>query len=35
MASIRLVMVMCNQIGTASPPTAPLLFVTTSIAKTT
>ncbi len=30
-----LVMVMCNQIGAVSPPTAPLLFVTTSIAKTT
>lgn len=29
-----LVMVMCNQIGAVSPPTAPLLFVTTSIAKT-
>jgi tripartite ATP-independent transporter DctM subunit len=28
-----LVMVMCNQIGAVSPPTAPLLFVTTSIAK--
>jgi len=27
-----LVMVMCNQIGAVSPPTAPLLFVTTSIA---
>ncbi len=30
-----LVMVMCNQIGAVSPPTAPLLFVTTSIAQTT
>ena len=30
-----LVMVMCNQIGAVSPPTAPLLFVTTNIAKTT
>lgn len=30
-----LVMVMCNQIGAVSPPTAPLLFVTTAIAKTT
>jgi tripartite ATP-independent transporter DctM subunit len=30
-----LVMVMCNQIGAVSPPTAPLLFVTTSIAKAT
>ena len=30
-----LVMVICNQIGAVSPPTAPLLFVTTSIAKTT
>ena len=29
-----LVMVMCNQIGAVSPPTAPLLFVTTSIAQT-
>ena len=28
-----LVMVMCNQIGAVSPPTAPLLFITTSIAK--
>ncbi len=28
-----MVMVMCNQIGAVSPPTAPLLFVTTSIAK--
>ena len=28
-----LVMVMCNQIGAVSPPTAPLLFVTTSIAQ--
>ena len=28
-----LVMVMCNQIGAVSPPTAPLLFVTTSIAR--
>ena len=27
-------MVMCNQIGAVSPPTAPLLFVTTSIANT-
>ena len=27
-----LVMVMCNQIGAVSPPTAPLLFITTSIA---
>ena len=31
---VGLVMVMCNQIGAVSPPTAPLLFVTTSIAKT-
>ncbi len=30
-----LVMVICNQIGAVSPPTAPLLFVTTSIAQTT
>ncbi len=30
-----LVMVMCNQIGSVSPPTAPLLFITTSIAQTT
>ena len=30
-----LVMVLCNQIGAVSPPTAPLLFVTTNIAKTT
>lgn len=29
-----LVMVMCNQIGSVSPPTAPLLFVTISIAQT-
>jgi TRAP-type C4-dicarboxylate transport system permease large subunit len=29
-----LVMVMCNQIGAVSPPTAPLLFITTSIAQT-
>jgi tripartite ATP-independent transporter DctM subunit len=29
-----LVMVICNQIGAVSPPTAPLLFVTTNIAKT-
>jgi tripartite ATP-independent transporter DctM subunit len=28
-----LVMVMCNQIGSVSPPTAPLLFVTTGIAQ--
>ena len=28
-----LVMVMCNQIGAVSPPTAPLLFVTTGIAQ--
>ena len=28
-----LVMVMCNQIGAVSPPTAPLLFVTCSIAQ--
>ena len=27
-----LVMVICNQIGAVSPPTAPLLFVTTNIA---
>ncbi len=31
---VGLVMVMCNQIGAVSPPTAPLLFVTSSIAKT-
>jgi tripartite ATP-independent transporter DctM subunit len=30
-----LVMVICNQIGAVSPPTAPLLFVTTNIAGTT
>ena len=30
-----LVMVMCNQIGAVSPPTAPLLFITSSIAKCT
>jgi TRAP-type C4-dicarboxylate transport system permease large subunit len=30
-----LVMVMCNRIGAGSPPTAPLLFVTTNIAQTT
>lgn len=30
-----LVMVMCNQIGSVSPPTAPLLFITTSIAQAT
>jgi tripartite ATP-independent transporter DctM subunit len=30
-----LVMVMCNQIGAVSPPTAPLLFVTTGIAQAT
>ena len=30
-----LVMVMCNQIGAVSPPTAPLLFITTSIAGAT
>jgi len=30
-----LIMVVCNQIGAVSPPTAPLLFVTTNIAKTT
>ena len=30
-----LIMVVCNQIGAVSPPTAPLLFVTTSIAKCT
>jgi tripartite ATP-independent transporter DctM subunit len=30
-----LVMVICNQIGAVSPPTAPLLFVTTNIARTT
>ena len=29
-----LVMVLCNQIGAVSPPTAPLLFVTTNIAQT-
>jgi len=29
------VMVICNQIGAVSPPTAPLLFVTTNIAQTT
>jgi tripartite ATP-independent transporter DctM subunit len=29
-----LVMVICNQIGAVSPPTAPLLFVTTNIAQT-
>jgi tripartite ATP-independent transporter DctM subunit len=29
-----LVMVICNQIGAVSPPTAPLLFVTTNIAGT-
>src|SRR5262245_12852753 len=29
-----LVMVICNQIGAVSPPTAPLLFVTTNIART-
>ncbi len=28
-----LVMVMCNQIGSVTPPTAPLLFITSSIAK--
>ena len=28
-----IVMVMCNQIGSVSPPTAPLLFITSSIAK--
>lgn len=28
-----LVMVMCNQIGSVSPPTAPLLFITTGIAQ--
>jgi tripartite ATP-independent transporter DctM subunit len=28
-----LIMVVCNQIGAVSPPTAPLLFVTTNIAK--
>ncbi len=28
-----LVMVMCNQIGAVSPPTAPLLFITTGIAR--
>jgi tripartite ATP-independent transporter DctM subunit len=31
---VGLVMVICNQIGAVSPPTAPLLFITTSIAKT-
>jgi tripartite ATP-independent transporter DctM subunit len=30
-----LIMVVCNQIGAVSPPTAPLLFVTTNIAKCT
>jgi TRAP-type C4-dicarboxylate transport system permease large subunit len=30
-----LVMVICNQIAAVSPPTAPLLFVTTNIARTT
>lgn len=30
-----LVMVICNQIGAVSPPTVPLLFVTTNIARTT
>jgi tripartite ATP-independent transporter DctM subunit len=30
-----LVMVICNQIGSVSPPTAPLLFVTSNIARTT
>ncbi|WP_280151203.1 TRAP transporter large permease [Piscinibacter sp. XHJ-5] len=30
-----LVMVMCHQIGAVSPPTAPLLFVTTGIAQAT
>src|SRR2546427_10097169 len=30
-----LVMVMCNQIGAVSPPTAPMLSVTPNIAKTT
>ena len=30
-----LIMVVCNQIGAVSPPTAPLLFVTTNIARTT
>src|SRR5258708_2240311 len=30
-----LVMVICNQIGAVSPPTAPLLFVTTNIAQPT
>ena len=30
---VGLVMVICNQIGAVSPPTAPLLFITTSIAK--
>jgi tripartite ATP-independent transporter DctM subunit len=31
---VGLIMVICNQIGAVSPPTAPLLFITTSIAKT-
>jgi len=31
---VGLIMVICNQIGAVSPPTAPLLFLTTSIAKT-
>jgi tripartite ATP-independent transporter DctM subunit len=30
---VGLIMVLCNQIGAVSPPTAPLLFITTSIAK--
>src|SRR5262245_18264098 len=30
---VGLIMVICNQIGAVSPPTAPLLFITTSIAK--
>ena len=30
-----LIMVVCNQIGAVSPPTAPLLFVTTNIARCT
>jgi tripartite ATP-independent transporter DctM subunit len=30
-----LVMVMCNQIGSVSPPTAPLLFITSGIAQAT
>jgi TRAP-type C4-dicarboxylate transport system permease large subunit len=30
-----LVMVICNQIGAVSPPTAPRRFVTTNIARTT